>query len=387
MRASCFLRTAILAAGVGCLMATTGAGQGNSSKLGRFTVGTQGVLYMAGTYDNAAAPTTMAGQAYVFYQTPGGKRDKGKYPIIMIHGSQQTGANFLGTPDGRPGWAAYFVSHGYPVYVVDQPGRGKSGYFPNAYGPQGGNPSPTTVQRMFTAPELSNPLQWPQAALHTQWPGGPGSGVPGRFAFDQFFASQVANMPSTVQALTLTTHAVVDLLKRIGPAVIVTHSMAGPLSWMIPQAALASGQKVVGVIAVEPGGPSGLTATAAPANACGLTPVCLNFTPAVSGPADLGLVSVPPPSPDLRNCWLQTEPAHKLPWLNGTPIIIIQGEASYHATYDYCTSKFLTQAGVAHEFVPLATVGIHGNGHMLMLEANNLDIAEFLRKWLAKNVK
>jgi pimeloyl-ACP methyl ester carboxylesterase len=385
MRVSCFLRTPTLAAGLACLIVTTGAAQAaKSAKLGPFSIATQGVLYMGGTYDNPASPTALSGQAYVFYQLPTGERDKRKYPIVMIHGSQQTGANFLGTPDGRPGWAAFFVSNGYPVYVVDQPGRGKSGYFPNAYGAQGANPNPTTVQRMFTAPELSSPLQWPQAALHTQWPGGPGSGVPGNFAYDQFLASQVANMPSTVQALTLTTNAVAKLLARIGPAVIVTHSMAGPLSWMIPQAAPGL---VKAVIAVEPGGPSGLNNAAAPANACGLTPVCLTFTPAVSGPADLGLVSVPPASSDLRNCWLQTEPAHKLPWLNGTPIIIIQGEASYHSTYDYCTSKFLTQAGVAHDFVPLNTVGIHGNGHMMMLEQNNLAIAEFLQKWLSDALK
>jgi hypothetical protein len=73
--------------------------------------------------------------------------------------------------------------------------------------------------------------------------------------------------------------------------------------------------------------------------------------------------------------------------LNGTPILIVAGEASYHATYDYCTSKFLTQAGVAHEFVPLATVGIRGNGHMMMLEANNLAIAGFIQKWLSRTLR
>jgi pimeloyl-ACP methyl ester carboxylesterase len=372
-----------LAAGLVCLTATAGAGQ-SAEKVNPFPISSQGVLYVGGTYDNPAAPTALSNQAYVFYQLPPGQRPKNKYPVVMIHGSQQTGANFLGTPDLRPGWAAFFVSHGYPVYVVDQPGRGKSGYFPSAYGTQGGNPNPTTVQRMFTAPELSSPLQWPQAALHTQWPGGRGSGVPGNFAYDQFLASQVANMPSTVQALTLTTKAVAQLLDRIGPAIIVTHSMAGPLSWMIPQAAPG---KVKAIIAVEPGGPSGLNNATAPANACGLTPVCLTFTPAVSGPADLGLVSVPPPSSDFRNCWLQTEPAHKLPWLDGTPILIVTGEASYHATYDYCTSKFLTQAGVGHDFVPLQTVGIRGNGHMMMLEQNNLEIAEFVRQWLSGKLR
>jgi hypothetical protein len=54
---------------------------------------------------------------------------------------------------------------------------------------------------------------------------------------------------------------------------------------------------------------------------------------------------------------------------------------------DYCTSKFLTQAGVTHDFVPLATVGIRGKGHMMMLEQNNLAIAEFLGKWLSKTLR
>lgn len=376
IHALCFkpAAAALLAAG---LAATASA----EAPLGPFTVASQGVLYMGGKYDNPAAPTTMSGQMHVFFQIPGGDDGgaAGRIPIVMIHGSQQTGANFLGTPDGRPGWAAYFVSHGWPVYVIDQPGRGKSGYFPNAYGPQGANPSPTSVQHMFTAPELTVPLQWPQAALHTQWPGGPGSGVPGEYAFDQFFASQVANMPDGNLALALTTQAVTQLLERIGPAVIMTHSMSGPLSWMIPQ---ANPGRVKAIIAVEPTGNSSLNGDNAPGTACGLSVVCLNFTPPVTGPADLGLVRVPPSSSDLKSCWLQTEPAHTLPWLVGIPILIATGEASYHSTYDYCTSKFLTQAGVPNEWVYLPTVGIHGNGHMQMLEMNNLQIARFYERWL-----
>jgi pimeloyl-ACP methyl ester carboxylesterase len=378
-----FIECAAWAFAVATLFATVGAAA-QDDHFGPFVVGEQGVLYEGGTYDDPASPTTMSGQMQVFYQIPAGsEHESGIVPIVMIHGSQQTGANFLGTPDGRPGWAAFFVSHGWPVYVIDQPGRGKSGYFPNAYGAQAANPSPTTVIRMFTAPELSSPLQWPQAALHTQWPGGPGSGVPGEYAFDQFFSSQVANMPDGNLALSLTTAAVTRLLDRIGPAVIITHSMSGPLSWMIPQ---ANPGKIRAIIAVEPTGNSSLNGDVAPGTACGLSNVCLNFTPAINGPADLGLTRVPAPSTDLKSCWLQTEPAHTLPWLNGIPILIATGEASYHSTYDYCTSKFLTQAKVPNQWVYLPTVGIHGNGHMQMLEMNNLEIARFYRRWLTSKL-
>jgi hypothetical protein len=32
-------------------------------------------------------------------------------------------------------------------------------------------------------------------------------------------------------------------------------------------------------------------------------------------------------------------------------------------------------------------VGIHGNGHMMMLEKNNLEIAAVMSRWLAKTLK
>jgi pimeloyl-ACP methyl ester carboxylesterase len=397
-----FSKLLLATAGV-CLAATGAAANGNNDKkddLGPFVVGEQGVFYAGGTYDvkpPAGAPTTMSNQAYVFYQIPASPNNHswnwkrtGRVPIIMIHGSQQTGANFLGTPDGRPGWAAFYVKHGWPVYVIDQPGRGKSGYFPNAYGPQAANPNPTTVQQMFTAPELTNPLAWPQAARHTQWPGGPGSGVPGEAAFDQFFASQVANMPNGDQALALTTAAVTALIKKIGPSVIITHSMTGPESWFIPQ---ANPGMVKAILAVEPTGNSSLNGDTAPGTTCGLSNVCLNFDPPVSSAADLGLTKTPPPAggvqgqpaANLKSCWLQSgKTIHQPTGLKGTPILIQTGEASYHSTYDYCTSAFLDQAGVPNTYVYLPTVHIRGNGHMQMLEMNNLDIAAFDEKWLSK---
>jgi len=110
------------------------------------------------------------------------------------------------------------------------------------------------------------------------------------------------------------------------------------------------------------------------------------FPPPISGPPDLGLTRVPAPSANLKSCWLQTEPAHTLPWLQGIPILIATGEASYHSTYDYCTSKFLTQVGVTNDWVYLPTVGIHGNGHMQMLEMNNLEIARFYERWLSERL-
>ncbi|WP_175887339.1 hypothetical protein [Burkholderia contaminans] len=55
--------------------------------------------------------------------------------------------------------------------------------------------------------------------------------------------------------------------------------------------------------------------------------------------------------------------------------------------YDHCTASFLEQAGVKTTFVRLDAIGIHGNGHLMMQEKNNLDVAAVIRSWLAKTVQ
>jgi pimeloyl-ACP methyl ester carboxylesterase len=119
--------------------------------------------------------TGVTGQMFVEYQIPA--HLTAPYPIVMIHGSYQNGSNFLGTPDDREGWREYFVRHGYAVYVVDQPSRGRSDYAASN-GPTS-LPNTEGIERQFTAIERYN--LWPQAKLHTQWPG---TGMAGDPAFD-----------------------------------------------------------------------------------------------------------------------------------------------------------------------------------------------------------
>ncbi len=52
--------------------------------------------------------------------------------------------------------------------------------------------------------------------------------------------------------------------------------------------------------------------------------------------------------------------------------------------YDHCTLKYLEQAGVRPMFIKLADIGIRGNGHMMMLEKNNMEIAAVISRWLDK---
>jgi hypothetical protein len=65
------------------------------------------------------------GQAYVQFEIPTRHR---KWPLIMIHGSTHTGAALDSTPDGKEGWYPYAVRNNLATFIVDQPGRGRSGW-------------------------------------------------------------------------------------------------------------------------------------------------------------------------------------------------------------------------------------------------------------------
>src|SRR5436190_6914097 len=84
----------------------------------------QGYFFVGGKYVETTNGPMMERQMYVEYRFPA--KVTQRYPIVMIHGAAQTGTNFTGTPDGRKGWAEFFVERGYAVYVIDQPTRGRS---------------------------------------------------------------------------------------------------------------------------------------------------------------------------------------------------------------------------------------------------------------------
>src|SRR5207249_11801915 len=90
--------------------------------------------------------------------------------------------------------------------------------------------------------------------------------------------------------------------------------------------------------------------------------------------------------PDMSKCWLKNSQGRQLPKLQKITIVIMTAEASYHAPYDQCTVKYQEQAGVHPTWIKLADIGIHGNGHMMMLEKNNLDIAAVISTWLSKSL-
>jgi len=351
------------------------------------SVAKQGYFFVGGQYFDAQDGRFMSGQMYVEYQIPGTVTRP--YPIVMFSGGGQSGLNYTGTPDGRNGWMQYFVGQGYAVYVLDQPSRARSPQQPEV-GPQS-RLSVERVQQRFTAPERSN--LWPQARLHTQWPG---TGVAGDPVFDQFFAQIYPSLTSFPRQQELNRDAGAALLDRIGPAILVTHSQSGTFGWLVADVRPAL---VKAIVALEPSGPPvhDNVEKGAPdwfedgpvAKPYGLTAPPLAYDPPVRNPAELRFVrQEKADAPDLVPCWAQAEPARALANLRNIPVLVVQAEASYHAAYDHCTVAYLRQAKVAQvRFVRLADAGIRGNGHMLMLEKNNLEIAGVADRWLRGSVE
>ena len=352
------------------------------------SIAEQGYFFVGGEYSkNAQGQQIRTQQMFVQFQKPAVQ--KYPYPIVMWHGGGQTGTNFLATPDGREGWATYFLRQGFSVYVVDQPARGRSGYFTEAYG-KTRKPNTQAMSDRFTAPQLK--AQYPQAQFHTQWPG---TGKAGDPIFDQFFSSQVEDIEDVNVIEKLNLSAGVALIEKIGPSVLLTHSQSGSFGWLI---ANAKPTLVKGIVAIEPNGPplyemklerdgSDFYKDGLIGRVWGITRLPLDFNPPANQAQDLKLVrQAAPDAENLVRCWVQPSPARELSQLKGKPILIVSSHASYHVPYDHCTSKFLTDAGVTNTYVRLPNVGIKGNGHMMMLEKNNLEIAQFLINWINVNI-
>jgi pimeloyl-ACP methyl ester carboxylesterase len=340
---------------------------------------TREFFYVGGKY----AGDVREGQMYVEMLRPA--RVTRKYPIVFIHGASQTATNWIGTPDGRPGWADYFLNQGYLIYLVDQPARGRSPWNSKLNGPLTVF-TVSDMEKRFTASEVGG--FWPQARKHTQWPGdGPDKGRRGDPYFDAFYATQVQGLSSAAETQSLNQAAAGALLDKIGPAILLTHSQSGPIGWVIAD---KHPHGIQGIVSIEPSGPPFQNAVMNEDKnrAWGIADIPLTYDPPAKTPADLKpMRESKADGPDLTTCVKQSDPPRRLVKLQAIPILIVTTESSFHAVYDHCTAKYLTQAGVKNTYVRLEDQGIHGNGHMVMLEKNNIEVAAFLQKWIAANIK
>jgi pimeloyl-ACP methyl ester carboxylesterase len=144
----------------------------------------------------------------------------------------------------------------------------------------------------------------------------------------------------------------VGLLDRIGPAVLLTHSMVGGFGWL---AASERRSLVKAIVAVEPAGPPFTRIPGIGHFAHGLTSLPLSFGPSAAEGT-----------------------------LDGLPVAVVWAESSGFGPSCGQTAQFLRQCGANVTELALADLGIRGNGHAMMLEKNNAEIAAVITDWIGK---
>jgi pimeloyl-ACP methyl ester carboxylesterase len=300
--------------------------------------------------------TVVRAPMYVQWEAP--VRERHPYPLVLVHGGGGQGLDWLGTPDGRPGWATLLVQQGYAVYVVDRPGHGRSSYHPDVIGPMGA-PFPFQAGEMIFRPPPEGPASHPTAHLHAQWPG---PGGEDDVALEAMVASSGPMPADMAMAQALDQSRGAELLDRIGPAVLVTSSLGGPAGWLMADARPGLVKAIVAVEAIGP--PFADLAQLGGTLSWGLTAAPMTYDPPAGDSSELG-----------------GEP-RRLPNLAGIPIAIVSAEASPFVHFHDAMVGFLQAAGCDVEGVRLADHGVHGNGHVMMIEANNADVLAVVTGWL-----
>ena len=326
------------------------------------------------------------GQMYVQFQIPA-KRSGPGWPVIMVHGSTHTGACLEATPDGREGWYPYFVRHGVASYVVDQAGRGRSGFdesvihegearmlsgdvkggaeeipgfgritdngaWTNWFGhlvPAGSN---IKTGRLIPhgAPDDPNPHPDAYAHVAPQFP---------LDAVDEYYKQLVPNAEVTLPgstcascdpkelapANTWTPQNLALLVERLGGAIVVTHSQSGIMGHHMTRILKERGHldMLKGLLTLE------------------------------------GSCSLP-------NSGLTAADFDNIPYL------ALKGD--YTATSQVCedtvkaiNARRASKQGTAKaEYLKLDDMGILGVTHMMMLDKKNLEIADIMLNWVNKNV-
>jgi hypothetical protein len=264
-------------------------------------------------------------QMYVQYFLP--VRERGTVPLLLWHGGSLTGVSYETTPVGHPGWLNYFVKQGWATFNSDAVERGRAGWaqYPD-------EPIFLTKANPFERFRIGQGQGSYNRDVALMKPM-PGTQFPIE-AYENFTRQLVPRWTSsdapTIAAYTL-------LVDRICPCVIVFHSQAGQFAFKVAQ---ARPDKVKALVAVEP------TSGGDPAQAAAL---------------------------------------------KGMPILAVFGDNidrdARWPTIRANVVKFIEaarEAGGRVEIRDLPKAGIRGNSHMMMMDKNNLEVADVIQTWLER---
>lgn len=307
-------------------------------------VSSVGVVQHSRLTDGDAA----AGRPAVYYDVLEPAGGATRPPILMIHGGAHTGACFLATSDGRPGWAQYFAARGHRVLVPDWPGTGRSG------------------------------------------------GVPlGRLDGALVHAGLADVLAAAGE-----------------PVVVLAHSMGGTFGWKLLESHGARIRKLVAVAPAPPGNIQPAAAVVArgssfidvgqPAGVIRLLLDAPFFPPrgwaerkligtGAQFPADRReayLASLQPIAPRLllERTNVDGRQLHIVDFAGfaGKPVLLVVGtdDLDHTEAADRPIVEWLNAHGARASFLALGTQGVVGNGHMMMLESNSDAIAAGIERWI-----
>jgi pimeloyl-ACP methyl ester carboxylesterase len=166
---------------------------------------------------------------------------------------------------------------------------------------------------------------------------------------------------------------------------LITSSAGGAWGW---QAADAVPNLVKAIVCIEgafmwsmpfepPSGKADLYAfTAAP----------MAFDPSIESLSEIKLQSVLSETPGSPPSLVQAEPPRRLKNLAGIPVAYLSGEASFARGFAESVLANMRQLGMDVADLCLWKHGIHGNGHVPMVERNSSEVAQFVMDWLARRV-
>ncbi|KAK6196806.1 hypothetical protein LQW54_011167 [Pestalotiopsis sp. IQ-011] len=315
-------------------------------------------FYVGGRSLNATTGTLTVDQLYVEKLTPIGDSHKPN-PLVFIHGGG--------------------IVRGYVVYLVDSNSIGRSSESDLASFNMVAGTSNENVESGFTAVELYD--YYPQAALHTQWPGSGQNGDPVFYNFKESFIPLNSNYAAQETAMR---RSGCELLSLLGAkAYIISHSLGSRFPILMsndcPQYIAAS----IDIEAASvPFWSYAYGLGGSPSTPYGFTWTAVDYVLAITNSSELEIESVGEESLAKRNCYRQKKPARHLPNITSVPYLMVTSEASVHITYDHCVVDYLKQVGGSPDFIKLADIGIHGNSHFMHVEKNNLEIAVVVQDWI-----
>ena len=317
---------------------------------GSVRVSRRGDFWVPGERVTVGSKIYQHGAMYVEWEAPETVTEP--YPVVLVHGGAIQGTEWLDTPDGRPGWAQRLVEAGFAVFVVDRPTQGRSPLHPDVDGAMGPAFDYDDGQTVFFPPD------W--RGRHTQWP----FDVDDDQALDAFIAPFGPLPADLAESQRMDADRLADLLDRIGPAVIVTHSASGSAGWLVTD---RRPDLVVAIVTVEPMGPAFATIPNIGTLSWGLAAAPLTFDPPLDTPEQ---VQAADPT------------TLRIPALAGIAVAVVTGGASPFGLNGPAIVESLRVAGAAAEHLHLPEHGVHGNGHGLIYELNSDQALTPVLNWL-----